>query len=277
MSPEREPVDFEPAARVIADSVSPAGYRLSTLEVRLHRFVLAEFNTHRALSRNSASSRAIPVSRTLASIAEEPAVPLFWPGEQRGMQGGANLSHDGEEKARQIWLDARDAAVHHAEQLYALGVHKSVTNRLLEPFMSHTVIVSATDWDNFWHQRCSPLAQPEIRFAAEAMRAAYRHSRPRLVGWGEWHLPYISDDERRTHDLATLTRVSAARCARVSYLTHDGRRSISDDLRLWRRLIDARPPHASPLEHVAIPTGAYYDNPGNFTGWEQLRHLILAA
>lgn len=264
--------DFEPAARVIADSVSPAGRRLTTIEVQMHRFVLAEFNTHRAFSRNSASSRAIPVTRTLARLAESPAVPIVWPAEQRGMQGGQNLPHEAEEKARQVWLDARDAAVHHAEQLLALGVHKSVTNRLLEPFMSHTVIVSSTSWDNFWTQRCSPQAQPEIRAAAEAMRAAFEDSVPSPVRWGEWHLPYISTEELAQLSLAKCRRVSAARCARVSYLTHAGVRDIDADLGLFDRLTAASPAHFSPLEHVAAP--AYLNPPeaGNFVGWRQLRH-----
>jgi hypothetical protein len=266
--------DFTPSARVIADSITPHGHRLTTFVASMHRWVLAEFNTHRALSRNSASSRAIPVMKTLTLLAEQPVHPLSWPQERKGMQGGDELHPLARATARRIWQGARDAAVTHAEALWELGVHKSVVNRILEPFLPHTVIVSATDWDGFWAQRCSPLAQPEIRAVAEAMHAAHLKSTPVPVNFGGWHLPYISD-ELVDLGLATARKVSAARCARVSYLTHDGRRDISADLDLYDRLVTADPPHASPLEHVATPSLAS-TNPGNFTGWMQLRHQVLA-
>ena len=264
-----------PAARVVADSVSSAGERLTTLEVRLHRFVLAEFNTHRAFSRNSASSRAIPVRREIDRVGADPAYPLEWPTEQRGMQGGAALSASDQAAAMVVWDETRQAVIAAAERLEALGVHKSVTNRLLEPFMWQTIIVSATDWDGFFTQRCSPLAQPEIRAAAEAMRAVYLASTPRSLAAGEWHLPYVQPDE--SLELGVAKRVAAARCARVSYLTHDGRRDLAADLQLYDRLVAARPPHASPLEHVARPRNNDEPAQGNFRGWIQLRHLVLPA
>lgn len=246
------------------------------MEVRLHRFVLAEFNTHRTFSRNSASSRAIPVGKQFVVVAGEPAVPLVWASEQKGMQGGEELPQFTQIDARKVWLAARDAAVHHAEQLVNLGVHKSITNRLLEPFLPHTVIVSSTDWDDFWTQRASWLAQPEIRAAAEAMRTAYDASTPRKLHAGSWHMPYVDAEERSVLGTDAM-RVSAARCARVSYLTHDGRRDIQADLNLYRRLVTARPPHWSPLEHVATPAPGRGKVRGNFKGWHQLRHQIPAV
>lgn len=270
--------DFVPTAKVLCDSISPAGHRLTTMEVRMHRFVLAEFNTHRTFSRGSASSRAIPVSKTINRITTEPVYPLSWPSERKGMQGGDELDVAGRALARTAWHDARLYAVHHAKYLAELGVHKSIVNRILEPFMSHTVIVSSTEWDNFWAQRCSPLAQPEIRAAAEAMKVVYDASEPALVHRGRWHLPYISDEERQDNSYFLLRRISAARCARVSYLTQDGRRDITHDLALYDRLIAADPPHASPLEHVATPTlNTATNSPGNFTGWLQLRHALLGG
>jgi thymidylate synthase ThyX len=145
--------------------------------------------------------------------------------------------------------------------------------------MWHTVVVSSTEWLNFFSQRCSPLAQPEIRFVAESMRAALLDSSPTLLYPGQWHMPYISDEE-----MAELTRfylrdvahtIAAARCARVSYLTHDGLRDWSKDRDLFKKLVSAEPPHASPLEHVARPCNGAHRHLGNFTGWDQLRHLEL--
>jgi thymidylate synthase ThyX len=268
--------DFQPTARVIADSLAAyTRIRLTTIEVTCHRFVLAELNTHRAFSRNSASSRAIPVARTMQRVAEDPALPLSWPAEQKGMQGGEELADWRMHKARDIWLSAMDDAVSRAEQLVTLGVHKSVINRLLEPFMATTVIVSATDWDGFWEQRCSPLAQPEIRAAAVAMKAAYDASEPRLVPQGRYHLPYITEDDIRYTSWGALPRISAARCARVSYLTHDGKRDTKADCDLFTRLVEADPPHASPLEHVACPARHGDPQVGNLRGWRQYRHIIL--
>ncbi|MFA9431248.1 FAD-dependent thymidylate synthase [Egicoccus sp. AB-alg2] len=262
-----------PRAEVVCDSVSPDGARVTTIEVTLHRFVLAELNTHRAFSRNSASSRAIPVQRQLDAVLQDPAVPLEFGANQRGMQAGPPLTGDAHDRALAAWLEARDGAVAATRGLLDLGVHKQVANRLLEPFIWHTVIVTATDWDGFWQQRCSPLAQPEIRAAADAMRTAYEASTPVEVVAGDWHTPYIRDEDGEL-DVETRKRVAAARCARVSYLTHDGRRDLSADQQLYDRLVTAEPPHWSPLEHVATPLAAGEPPLGNLRGWRQLRHVV---
>ncbi len=265
-----------PSATVVADSVSPDGVRVTTIEVTLHRFVLAELNTHRVFSRNSASSRAIPIGKQIARVETDPAMPVEFGANQRGMQAGAPLEGEEEKAAIDAWLRARDAAVDAVRVLDDLGVHKQVANRILEPFMWHTVIVTATDWDGFWHQRCSPLAQPEIRVAAEAMREAFDASTPRAMAAGEWHTPYVRDDELDLDD-RTKRRISAARCARVSYLTHDGRRDLSADEELYQRLVTADPPHWSPLEHVATPAVDGEAVLGNLRGWHQLRHCLDSA
>lgn len=246
-------------AKVIEDSINEEGVRLTTFELRFRRFVLSEFNTHCVLSRNSASSRAIPVTKQLMKVWGEPAFPATWPAEQKGMQGGAELTEGTVRLAKHHWLAARDAAATRAEELLKAGVHKSVTNRLLEPFMWHTAVVTATAWDNFFEQRCSPLAQPEIREVAELMQQARIESEPQLLEDGMWHLPYVDPDtflemaERGMASYTDLAKVSAARCARVSYLTQDGRRDVEEDLKLYERLVTARPAHWSPLEHVATP------------------------
>jgi thymidylate synthase ThyX len=158
----------------------------------------------------------------------------------------------------------------------AIGVHKSVANRLLEPFMWHTVVVTATAWDNFFGLRCNPMAQPEIRVAAEAMHAAYGESEPRKVGDDEWHLPYIQDDERDAMPVETQIKVSAARCARVSYLTQNGVRDFEQDVQLYDRLTSATPMHASPLEHVATPYAGNMQSVGVASYWENHgMHLLL--
>lgn len=266
----------EPSAKIIADSVNPNGDRLTTMEITTHRFVLSEFNTHRMFSRNSASSRAIPVSKQINRVLTDPAFPLSWPAEQKGMQGGEEIEGMDREHCVHYWLRARDAAVDNVKWLQKIGVHKSVTNRLLEPFMWHTIIVTSGEWgyENFFKLRCSPLAQPEIHAVANEMKAEYRLSTPRLIREQGWHLPYIQKDEWRYTDPKILRQISTARCARVSYLTHDGERDALKDVQLYQKLISANPPHNSPLEHVATPCTCIDQqfHAGNFPGWDQLRH-----
>jgi thymidylate synthase ThyX len=258
-----------PEAKVICDSISDRRKRLTTFEVKCHRFVLAEFNTHRDFSRNSASSRAIPTSKIIDRVMNDPALPVWWGKNQPGMSAYEELSFEEKQLALQEWMSARDCAVYSAQKLLKLGTHKQIVNRLLEPFMWHHMIISTTELSNFFAQRCHPDAQPEMRAAAMAMQLAYYQSKPFLLDNGFWHLPYLQEDEISL-DTETKKKISAARCARVSYLSHDGKRDIEKDLDLYNKLASASPMHASPFEHVATP--AYFgEYTGNFKGWKQFR------
>ena len=252
---------------MLLDSIAPNGIRLTTLEVTFPRFVLAEFNTHRSFSRSSASSRAVPTSRLLERVEEDPVVPLEWGRNKAGMSASEVLSDAEVEAARSAWLRARDDAVRHAKELLHLKVHKQELNRILEPFLWHTVIVSATEWRNFFELRCAGNAQPEIREAAVRMRDAIAASAPKSLAFGDWHTPLVQDDELGL-DVETRKRISAARSARVSYLTHEGKREIAKDLELYERLKADR--HLSPFEHVATPADDVEFH-ANFRGWIQLR------
>lgn len=255
------------SARVLLDSVAPNGVRLTTLEVTFPRFVLAEFNTHRQFSRNSASSRAIPTAKLIERVERDPVLPLEWGRNKAGMSAEQALSAAEAEDAARVWLQARNDTIRHARKLMALHVHKQELNRILEPFLWHTVIVTATEWENFFELRCAANAQPEIREAASLMRDALAASTPGAVAFGEWHTPLLQEDEYGL-DVERRKKVSAARCARVSYLTHDGKREIAKDLELYERLRTDR--HLSPFEHVATPAqdAGFH---ANFRGWLQMR------
>jgi hypothetical protein len=264
------------SARVLLDSISPAGVRLTTMEATFHRFILPEFNTHRAFSRNAASSRAIPIRKVIAAVRSDPALPIFWGKNQSGMAAREELAPPALERARELWQRALDNALESAERLADpdINLHKQLVNRILEPFAWITAIVSATEWANFFTQRCHPDAQPEIHALAELMLAAYRASTPREVGRGDWHLPLILPDERSL-DTATLRKLSVARCARVSYLTHDNVRDIGKDLKLYDRLmLGGANGHWSPTEHVATPLDDPRETCANFRGWRQFRKLF---
>ena len=257
--------------KVVADSIATHGVRLTTLQLRYWRAIHAELLTHRAFSRNASSSRAIPVSKVLKQVWSDPAGPLHWGVNQPGMQARAELVGWKRAIAGGLWRAAAKAACGFAWGLMKLGIHKQVANRLLEPFQYISVIVTATDWDNFFKLRCHPDAQPEIQVLAKQMRDAMDLSIPVVRKEGEWHLPYVLDEERAIHPLSVLRKLSTARCARVSYLTHNNTVPyMHKDIGLHDRLVVAKPLHASPAEHQAEAL-ADDTRVRNFRGWRQYR------
>src|ERR1700761_6199615 len=163
------------SARVLLDSRSPSGARLTTFEVRYPRFIHSEMMTHRMFSRNAASSRAIPIKKMIAAVRDEPALPVYWGRNQTGMSAREEIPPEIAELARAQWQSALEDALRHAERLAEkdIDLHKQLVNRLLEPFAWITVIITASDWANFFTQRCHEDAQPEIKRIADMMLAEY--------------------------------------------------------------------------------------------------------
>lgn len=303
------------AARVLADSISPDHKRLRTVLATYPRFIHSEIMTHRDRARNAASSRAIPWKRNrkklphesdgeyAANMAEggfsalhekcmkymiltDPVVPIKWGLEQGGMQTVGEADEFVAAEAKKIWLEARDQMIDAAEKLASLGIHKSLCNRLTEPWMWITVVMSATEWNNFFRLRCHPDAEIHFQKIAGMIREELNKSKPVELKYGEWHTPFVDDEEAQQiaesgYELGeefgknpqlAVNYISAGRCARVSYLTHDGIRDWSEDIKLAKKLIE-RPDdviHASPLEHVAKATfGEHWSGP--FRGWAQFR------
>lgn len=294
-------------AKIIADSISPDNIRLTTLQLRYPRFIHAEFMTHRTFSRNASSSRAIPVERLIRDVIEDPVYPSFWGANQKGMQAKEECFHKvgigGKAGTREeMWDRARNDAAYYAQKFADAGYHKQIVNRLLEPFSHINVVVTATEWDNFFALRCHPDAQPEMRILAETIRNEIDSCEPKQISYGQnhpfnWHLPYVGEDEWKNwpQDLRdggdgysaedcrdNLIKLSVARCARVSYFTHEGKPpNITDDLRLYDRLVGSSPLHASPAEHQATPDerAPIYNwknlrLQGNFRGWIQYRKIL---
>ena len=278
-------------AEVVADSVSEAGDRLTTMVVTLPRSALAELNTHRVFSRNSASSRAVPVERMIEYVRQSPYVPRAFSVNKRGMNAHEFIEPGSPRWAEVLewWRQSVEIALRQARAGLELGVHKQEVNRILEPYLMHTVVISSTEWDNFFDQRLAtdeagaPLAYLPIYDAAAAMKNALAESTPRPVEAGEWHTPFVRADERATLDPEQVRAVAAARSARVSYFTPTGDRvvgagpSLDADLRLCERLLapgQGSAPHLSPFEHVATPAAP---GSGNFTGWRQWRSDVEAS
>lgn len=280
------------SAKIIADSINSEGVRLTTMQLRYPRFIHAEFMTHRVFSRNASSSRAIPVKRLIDDVLNDTAMPIHWGKNQPGMQ--AREEHEAlvdvwyrdEGYAKRFrdeaWFEARDKAIDIARSFDAAGYHKQIVNRLLEPFSHINVVVTATDWDNFYELRRHPDAQPEIKALADAMWEAQQASTPEFLRDGKWHLPYVdvSDfilpDNPKLIDVPSALKVSVARCARVSYLTHDGKKpDIDSDLALYDRLVGSVPLHASPAEHQARAGAQRGDLMSNFDPtWYQYRKIL---
>lgn len=283
------------SADIICDSIGPNGVRLTTFVVSFPRFVLPEFNTHRAFSRNGASSRAIPVAKQLEKVRQQPFIPAAFNKNTKGMQGGDVVEQATQEQAELLWLGARNACLEAADKLQALGIAKQYVNRLLEPFTFTTMVVTATDFSNFFALRHHNMAQPEIADLAKKMWDQYSTNRPKELKANEWHLPFITESQKEEQalnclaDRSTLTqedvwqrywlpliKMSVARCARVSYMKHDGVASTyAEDCALYDRLLASQPIHASPAEHQAM---AQADRPelysGNLRGYIQYRKLL---
>lgn len=301
------------SVELIADSIAN-GIRISTLQLRYPRFIHAEVMTHRVFSRNASSSRAIPVKRIIEDIQKDPAIPMHWGKNIPGMQAHEQIDepvivrtddNDGyfEDSMTKeaAWLEARDRVISIAQSFDNAGYHKQIVNRLLEPWSHINVLVTATDFANFFHLRDHADAQPEIRELAQKMKIALSKATTVELKYGDWHLPYISGKDfadihmylkhaRITRDepmikeiMEVALKVSVARCARVSYLTHGGRPTkLEEDLLLYNRLLGSQPLHASPAEHQATPDELFgnrkdWCNPekhGNFRGWIQYRKTL---
>lgn len=279
--------------KIICDSLAGSGVRLTTFNVTYPRFIHSELMTHRAFSRNASSSRAIPVRKQIEMIQNCPAIPNKFYKNQKGMQGTVLLEGAEAEQAKALWLKGRDLALGVAEEMLVLDIHKQHVNRILEAYAHITVTISATDYANFFHLRDHKDAEPNIQELAVSMFKDYTSSTPQPMADGQWHLPFVDADTMdNTHghfmgcaqlgldtswyDGRVLIKRSAAKCARTSYLTHEGTATTVDaDLALYDRLVGSSPLHASPTEHQAMACSDPNVRSGNFRGWIQFRQGLV--
>ena len=285
-------------AKIIADSINEKGKRITSFVVTMPRIVLAELNTHRALSRNSASSRAIPFVKMLEMVKKTPFIPIRWMKEHTGMQGNEFFTDPAEiAQLEKAYLEGRDNAVRTAENLSSLGLTKQIVNRGLEAYMWHTVIITATEWENYFSLRAHEAAEIHIQKLAYVMLEEMNKSTPKLLQVGEWHIPFgenMGSDEEMLEVLRQLhvypnpnnprviqeeinklkIKIATARCARVSYTVvgEEGKApNFEADSKLHDRLLSMG--HLSPFEHCAQCTDSEGWS-GNFQGWTQYRKML---
>lgn len=305
-------------AQIVADSINPQGNRITSFLLTYPRFIHGELMTHRMFSRNSASSRAIPFKKMVEMVEEDPFIPIAWQKDHKGMQGN-EYETDPEvlRNYKEVWLSGRNAAVGTSKTLHGdfavfgntedsykpldLKLTKQLCNRLLEPYMWHTTLVTTTEINNFFELRCpqynylfdfyksrkevlekstngkyndgrdlstftdidwleinaSP-AEIHIQALAEAMWDAYNESKPNQLFDDDWHIPFGDkidveklkelENKYQTKDRTKLAiKVCVARCARLSYMTFEGKIDYEKDIALHDQLLAAH--HMSPFEH----------------------------
>jgi len=258
------------SARIIADSVASNNKRITTFILKYPRFIHAEFMTHRVMSRNSASSRAIPSAKFIDDIINDPAMPISWGKNCRGMQSNEELSEEVKDKAKKIWLDTRDMVIEKVKELLELGLHKQIANRMIEPWFNITVLATATEWDNFFKLRFHKDAQPEIHELAKQMHIALNNGEPTYVPVDGWHIPF--GDRCEGLSFQEKLKVAVARAARVSYNNFEGEIDFQKDFQLHDDL--KKNGHFSPFEHCAQALASNIPS-GNFIGWLQYRKTIF--
>ncbi|WP_419902155.1 FAD-dependent thymidylate synthase [Kiloniella sp.] len=288
-------------AKVIADSISPEGIRLTTFQLRYPLVIHAELMTHRVFSRNASSNRAIPVQKLIDEVKEDPFVPLKFYKNGKGMFPQVEVTDlDEIRQLKSLWLMGRDEAVDQAESLAKVGLHKQYANRVLMPYQHINVLVSSTAYENFFALRDHPDAMEEIQVLAREMKSARGKSTPKVLSPGDWHLPYVTETseeflehsevqglvERGLSLDLVAAQCSSARCARVSFNLHCGKKAdLGEDLKLYKKLVGSAPLHASPTEHQGTPDAVVTDQTGgnrwgaphyhgNFTGWFQHRKML---
>jgi hypothetical protein len=264
---------------IVADSLnSVTGNRLTTFQVSFPKCLLAELNTHRVLSRNAGSSRAKPSKSIRKSVREKSFIPISWDANEPGMQSSKELVGYKRHVARFSYY------LHKQVSLFCnwlasdiAGLHKQYSNRLLETHAYVDVVMSATEWNNFFRLRCHKDAQPEFREIAKQMKVLYDSNQPKELKVGEWHLPYIQTDSDFTENTSIddLVKYSVARCARVSYTSFDENNiNRLKDLQLFHKLVESEPIHVSPTEHQAVAFDGS-DRHGNMVGFKQYRKFLL--
>lgn len=272
--------DYHIDAKMIADSINPdTGKRITTLAIKIPRIILSEHNTHRSLSRNFSSSRAIPSKKLRKEAWEHPFVPIYWGANKSGMSADQQLTGFNLSMAKFSWKLAGKFAVMFHKMMEIVGVHKQTCNRIIEPWMSVVGTITSTEWDNFLRLRYDRNAQPEIIVLAKKIHDAIKASEPTVPENGI-HLPFIDEEERKTFPIDQLIKISVARCCRTSYANCLGKKSQpEEDIKLYYRLLGNG--HFSPFEHIALVPNhgrvakeLQYDLQRNFRGWYQLRAFI---
>lgn len=303
--------------KVLKHSINRVGDQFLSIELETPRIILAELNTHKILVRNTQSSRAVPFSSVKEQLEKNPFVPSFWSKKSSGMSSreecNESIVSETIDDFRYVdrnrwWNEAMKDMLYYADHFDKSGYHKQITGRLLEPFQMIRLVLSGTEWDNFFNLRIHETAEPHFRDLAIKIYLAKINSFPERLRHGEWHLPYINtrrdlngrllylDDDNNEIDLETAKKISLSCVAQTSYRKQDKSEEKADDI--IEKLFGTDVVHSSPSEHIGTPMEDFYydehqgfyknfkepgvthmDNnecfwSGQLKGWIQYRQLI---
>lgn len=286
------------SAKIISDSITVHGHRLTTFELEYPRFIHSEVMTHRMLSKNCASSRAIPVNKMLDLVSERPAMPVWWGKNQPGMSAKEELAEHDILAAKTMWYEAARHAIEDTQRLNVIGLHKQITNRITEPWQRMKTVITGTEWANLRWLRNHEDAQPEFAELAKCIDTEFANSVPDILYPGEWHLPYVQKMSKSRYSsngveisVEDALKVSSSCCAQVSYRNLN--ESLEKAIDIYDKLVGSSHKHASPFEHQGTPIELHKSiHPsnwaagvthidktnqlwsGNLRGWIQHRQLI---
>lgn len=263
-------LETQTVVTVIADSISNiTNSRVTTMLWRVPEIILPQLNTHRVFSRNVASNRA---KRFSVNAKNMTYTPVIWLENHKGMQSENLVPEWKTWVANIIWGSSKLSAYLHGWLLDKLGISKQYTNRLTTPYRYTDYLVTSTEWDNFFYQRDDNHAQFEIQVLARKAKQALKESTPINLNEWQWHLPFVTQNEKETIEINSQIKLSVARCARTSY-TLTSKSGINKDIELYEKLVNSQPPHLSPTEHQA--QAIYnHDYSGNLYGVLQYRKVL---
>lgn len=262
----RSNIDPNIFVEVLADSINSEHDRLTSFHAHYPRIVLAELNTHRIISKNSSSSRAVPTNKELNLVNQSPFIPSFWGKNQAGMQAKELLSEEESKQCELIWNQIIKYVTGKVKLFNKIGLHKQIANRWLETAQYMNTVLTATDWDNFLSLRNHDDAEPHLHELAKCIKIALEISKPQLLNPGEWHLPFvrtIRNSEGKLEyyidnnkiQLEDGKKISASCCAQISYRKSDT--SLEKAIDLFNKfnfeLKNDNPPHYSPTQHQGTP------------------------
>lgn len=312
------------SARVVAKSVTPEGVEIVTWEYEAPKCILAELNTHCMLAKNAQSSRAVPIGKVIEQIRNNPVIPVHWGVNRGGMVAGEEINNgvnflnhliNNDEIGLNIegldsvprdvaWKATADIVAQIMQAWQTAGYHKQIVNRIGEAFTMVKGVITATEFDNFFHLRYHPHADPFIKELAKCMWEAYEEAPAKVLDYGEWHTPYYGRGywvessiatyldtpvDEECISLAEALKISSAACGQVSYRKLDLSEATVN--RVWDNLMGGDIVHASVTEHQATPIVeqswaedwpegvTHIDREGNlwsakFKGWICHRKLI---
>lgn len=258
---------------------------IATLRCTYPRYIHSEVMTHRMFSRNSASSRATPTKVLLERIRSNPAFFTQLGINQSGMNASQVLNEKQAEEFKSEWLEMANLVADKVENwTEKYNLHKQVVNRILEPFMMTTTIITATEWDNFFMTRLAEGVEPTMYDLADCMFTALTTAKVFCDTQNQthstiacMHLPFVDIEEIQNEPLGDCVKHSVARCARCTIMSNVTKKksTLEEDAKLFDRLITAKPTmHASPFEHQAVATKsreAYFNLRG---GWMSYRYFL---